>query len=72
MDRHEGLALAGDEALRYTAGVQAQPFGSDPDTDWFFVRGFQATQTGVYLDGLQLYSFGFGGFNACIVFRRLA
>src|SRR5690606_3280819 len=38
-------ALSVDEALRYTAGVAAQPFGPDPDTDWFFIRGFQATQT---------------------------
>ncbi|MFT4103319.1 MAG: TonB-dependent receptor plug domain-containing protein, partial [Burkholderiaceae bacterium] len=56
-------ALKVDEALRYTAGVTAQPFGPDPDTDWFFIRGFQATQTGVYLDGLQLYGYGFGGFQ---------
>lgn len=56
-------ALKVDEALRYTAGVTAQPFGADPDTDWFFIRGFQATQTGVYLDGLQLYGYGFGGFQ---------
>lgn len=56
-------ALSVDEALRYTAGVAAQPFGPDPDTDWFFIRGFQATQTGVFLDGLQLFGFGFGGFQ---------
>ncbi|WP_439623690.1 TonB-dependent siderophore receptor [Shinella sp.] len=51
-----------DEALRYTAGVLAQPFGSDSDTNWLFIRGFQATQTGTYQDGLQNYSEGFGGF----------
>ncbi|WP_181704903.1 TonB-dependent siderophore receptor [Chthonobacter rhizosphaerae] len=51
-----------DEALRYTAGVFAQPFGPDTDTNWLFIRGFQATQTGLYLDGLQSYGFGFGGF----------
>lgn len=50
-----------DEALRYTAGIFTQPFGPDSDTNWLFIRGFQATQTGVYQDGLQLYSFGFGG-----------
>ncbi len=50
-----------DEALRYTPGVFSQPFGADSDTNWIFIRGFQATQTGVYQDGLQLYSFGFGG-----------
>jgi len=52
-----------DEALRYTPGVAAQPFGPDPDTDWIFIRGFQATQTGVFLDGLSNYAYGFGGFQ---------
>jgi iron complex outermembrane receptor protein len=57
-------ALKLDEALRYTAGVLSAPFGGpDPDTDWFFIRGFQATQTGVFLDNLSLYSYGFGGFQ---------
>ncbi|PDQ18626.1 TonB-dependent siderophore receptor [Mesorhizobium sanjuanii] len=51
-----------DEALRYTAGVFTQPFGPDSDTNWLFIRGFQATATGVYMDGLQLFSYGFGGF----------
>ncbi|HYD67974.1 TonB-dependent siderophore receptor [Azospirillum sp.] len=54
-------AQKADEVLRYTAGVYAQPFGPDADTNWLFIRGFQATQTGVYQDGLQLYGFGFGG-----------
>lgn len=51
-----------DEALRYTAGVFTQPFGPDSDTNWIFIRGFQATATGAYMDGLQLFSYGFGGF----------
>lgn len=51
-----------DEALRYTSGVFTQPFGTDSDTNWMFIRGFQATATGTYLDGLQLYSFAFGAF----------
>ncbi|RCS21717.1 TonB-dependent siderophore receptor [Phyllobacterium salinisoli] len=51
-----------DEALRYTAGVFAQPFGPDQDTNWLYIRGFDATQTGTYLDGLQNFSYGFGGF----------
>ncbi|MDR6772893.1 TonB-dependent siderophore receptor [Azospirillum sp. BE72] len=50
-----------DEALRYTPGVFSQPFGRDSDTNWVFIRGFQATQSGVYQDGLQLYAYGFGG-----------
>ena len=51
-----------DEALRYTAGVFTQPFGADSDTNWIYIRGFDATQTGVYMDGLQLFGHGFGGF----------
>jgi iron complex outermembrane recepter protein len=55
-------AAKADEALRYTAGIFAQPFGPDSDTNWIYIRGFEATQTGIYQDGLQLYSYGFGGF----------
>jgi iron complex outermembrane receptor protein len=51
-----------DEALRYTSGVFTQPFGSDSDTNWMFIRGFQATQSGTYMDGLQLFAYGFGSF----------
>ncbi len=51
-----------DEALRYTAGVFTQPFGPDSDTNWMFIRGFQATATGAFQDGLANYSYGFGGF----------
>ncbi|GGE14117.1 ligand-gated channel [Aureimonas endophytica] len=51
-----------DEALRYTPGVLSQPYGPDSDTDWIYIRGFNATQTGIYLDGLNLYSYAFGGF----------
>lgn len=57
-------AMKVDEALRYTAGVVSAPYGGpDPDTDWFYIRGFNATQTGVFLDNLSLYSYGFGGFQ---------
>ncbi|WJR67055.1 TonB-dependent siderophore receptor [Neorhizobium sp. CSC1952] len=58
-----GVVNKVDEALRYTPGVVAAPYGTDPDTDWFYIRGFDATQTGVYLDGLNLFSYGFGGFQ---------
>ena len=51
-----------DEALRYSAGVFAQPFGADNDTNWIYIRGFDATAKGTYLDGLQNFSYGFGGF----------
>ena len=51
-----------DESLRYTAGVFAQPFGPDSRTNWLYIRGFDATSTGTYMDGLQLFSYAFGGF----------
>ncbi|TBN51894.1 TonB-dependent siderophore receptor [Hansschlegelia quercus] len=51
-----------DEAVRYSAGVFAQPFGEDTDNNWFYIRGFDATQTGVYRDGMQLYNYAFGNF----------
>lgn len=50
-----------DEALRYTPGVYSQPFGADSDTDWVYIRGFDATQAGMFLDGLQLYQYAFAG-----------
>jgi iron complex outermembrane receptor protein len=55
-------AQKADEALRYTSGVFAQPFGSDTDTNWLFIRGFQADATGLYQDGLPLFSYAFGRF----------
>lgn len=51
-----------DEALRTTAGVNTTLYGTDADTDWFSIRGFQADQTGVFLDGMSLYQIGFGTF----------
>lgn len=44
-----------DEALRYTAGVQAQQYGADNDTDWALVRGFEAR---TYLDGSRTFKDG--------------
>jgi iron complex outermembrane receptor protein len=58
-----GITNKVDEALLYTPGVIAQPYGNDPDTDWFYIRGFNATQTGVFFDNLTLFSYGFGGFQ---------
>lgn len=58
-----GVVNKVDEALRYTSGVVSAPYGTDPDTDWFYIRGFDATQTGVFLDGLNLFAYGFGGFQ---------
>ncbi|MFD1911997.1 TonB-dependent siderophore receptor [Halodurantibacterium flavum] len=51
-----------DEILGYTAGVAPQPYGYDSDTNWVVIRGFPASATGVFQDGLAHYSYGFGGF----------
>ncbi|KJY84374.1 ligand-gated channel [Vibrio galatheae] len=45
-----------DEALRYTSGVTAQPYGADNDTDWIGIRGFEAA---TYLDGNRLFRDGY-------------
>lgn len=50
------------ETLRYTPGVTADVFGNDRDYDWLRIRGFQAEQTGVFLDNAQNLSFAFGSF----------
>ncbi|WP_313601811.1 TonB-dependent siderophore receptor [Rhizobium sp.] len=52
-----------DQALLYTPGVFAQPYGSDVDTDWIYVRGFNASQTGLFLDNLALTNHAFGNFQ---------
>lgn len=58
----QGVRSVGD-ALRYTAGVQAQPFGFDSRLDYFFLRGFDASQYGLYRDNLRLRSTGFLSFS---------
>lgn len=58
-----GVITKVDEALSYTPGVLTQPYGSDPDTDWFFIRGFEASQTGLSLDNLPLTSTAYGNFQ---------
>ncbi len=50
------------ETLRYVPGVTSDVFGNDDDYDWLRIRGFQADQTGVYLDNAQNLSFAFGSF----------
>ena len=42
------------QALGYTAGVQADTFGSDPHVDFFSIRGFSTNDTGLYLNGLRI------------------
>nr|WP_314262174.1 TonB-dependent siderophore receptor [uncultured Devosia sp.] len=51
-----------DAQFNYTAGVNGQTYGEDSDTDWLFIRGFNAGQTGMFLDNLSLYQYGFGTF----------
>lgn len=47
------------ETLRYTPGVQSEPFGFEPRYTQIKMRGFEATETGLYLDGLKLVNPGF-------------
>jgi iron complex outermembrane receptor protein len=47
-------------ALRYAPGVRAETFGADTRNDWFKIRGFDAQDVGLFLDGMQLQaSFAF-------------
>ena len=51
------------QALSYVPGVRVNVSGYDPRFDSFNIRGFDATYSGIYRDGLrQLYS-GFGQFR---------
>lgn len=50
-----------DEALRYSSGVFASPYGPDNKTDWLVIRGFGWSS---YLNGLQtLKENGFYGWQ---------
>ncbi|WP_372053102.1 TonB-dependent siderophore receptor (plasmid) [Tistrella mobilis] len=42
-----------EDALAYTAGVQVAGWGMDPRFDQMQIRGFSATESGDYLDGLK-------------------
>lgn len=45
-----------DETFRYRAGILSGHYGSDNNTDWFKVRGFDQS---TYQDGLRIYREGF-------------
>lgn len=45
-----------DEIARYQAGFANQVFGEDTNTNWFRVRGAEASQA---VDGLPTFSYGF-------------
>ncbi|ALA57321.1 TonB-dependent siderophore receptor [Nitrospira moscoviensis] len=47
------------EALRYMPGVQAEPVGFEPRFTFLRFRGFDATEQGLFKDGLQLRNPGF-------------
>ena len=41
------------QALRYSAGLVAEPYGTETRFDWFFIRGFDQSNTSLYRDGLR-------------------
>ncbi|WP_245321410.1 TonB-dependent receptor plug domain-containing protein [Bradyrhizobium sp. NAS96.2] len=41
------------DAVNYTPGVTTTAFGYDPRFNSFYIRGFDATYTGIYCDGLR-------------------
>lgn len=47
------------QALRYTPGVQGEPFGVEPRFTFLRIRGFDASTTGLFRDGLKLSNPGF-------------
>lgn len=64
LDDRKSVVSKISEALRYTAGVATQTFSTRSRIPIdFCVRGFDAGQSGVYLDNLNLFSYGFGNFQ---------
>jgi iron complex outermembrane receptor protein len=51
MDQQQAQSVS--QALRYTSGVVSEPYGTDSRLDWIRIRGFDATEFGVFLDGLR-------------------
>ncbi|MFD0936085.1 TonB-dependent siderophore receptor, partial [Methylobacterium trifolii] len=52
------------QATQYAAGVYSGLYGADSRVDYFIIRGFRASDYGIYRDGLQLLNYGFGTFKA--------
>lgn len=44
------------EAVEYVPGVRVGAYGFDPRFDAFFIRGFEATYSGIFRDGLRQYN----------------
>ena len=61
--RDQKLVSKFDDTLRYTPGVIAATFGTDFRDDWFLIRGFDAQQDSLFLDGMALTYFAFAGFK---------
>ncbi len=61
--RDQKLVSKFDDTLRYTPGVVAGTFGTDFRDDWFMIRGFDAQQDSLFLDGVNLSYFAFAGFK---------
>ena len=51
------------DTLQYVPGVRLNVSGYDPRFDTFYIRGFDATYTGIYRDGLRQIGSGFGQFR---------
>ena len=51
------------DSLAYVPGVRINQSGFDPRFDSFNIRGFDATNTGLYRDGLRQLNSGFGQFK---------
>ncbi|MFK5597985.1 TonB-dependent siderophore receptor [Methylobacterium sp. HMF5984] len=51
------------EIINYSAGVFGNAFGPDSRVDFFQIRGFTASDTGLYRDGLQLFNYGFASYK---------
>lgn len=47
------------QALRYTPGVISEPFGFEPRLTFLRIRGFDASETGLFRDGVRLSNPGF-------------
>lgn len=51
------------DAIDYSAGVSASPYGQDTRFEQFVIRGFDENLLGIYRDGMRLPTAGFSGFR---------
>lgn len=57
IDEQNASSLA--QALRYTPGIVSEPFGFEPRLTFMRIRGFDASETGLFRDGVRLSNPGF-------------